>query len=56
MKWIKLKAPAGSILVNTGDYMQGITNDRLPSTTDRVSVPPEKVKRSKARISFPIAV
>jgi len=56
MKWIKLKPPQGSIVVNTGDYMQRITNDRLPSTTHRVSIPVKKQKQKKARVSFPMAV
>ena len=30
---------AGSIIINTGDYMQRISNDRLPSTTHRVGKP-----------------
>ncbi|MDX1429151.1 MAG: 2-oxoglutarate and iron-dependent oxygenase domain-containing protein, partial [Rhodothermales bacterium] len=38
-KWIRLDAPWGSIIINTGDYMQRITNDRFPSTTHRVSKP-----------------
>ncbi len=56
MKWIRLKAPKGSIVLNTGDYMQRITNDRLPSTTHRVSTPKVKRDYSKPRISFPTAV
>ena len=38
-KWIRLNAPKGTIVRNTGDYMQRITNDRLPSTTHRVPKP-----------------
>lgn len=53
MKWIRLNPPWGSIILNTGDYMQRITNDRLPSTTHRVSQPADA---SEARISFPMAV
>ncbi|NND44123.1 MAG: isopenicillin N synthase family oxygenase, partial [Xanthomonadales bacterium] len=33
MKWIRLDAPPGSIILNTGDYMQRISNDIFPSTT-----------------------
>ena len=55
-KWIRLNAPEGSIILNTGDYMQRITNDRLPSTTHRVSKPREKSLFAKPRISFPMAV
>ena len=39
MKWVRLDAPPGSIVLNTGDYMQRISNDVLPSTTHRVSPP-----------------
>ena len=56
MKWIRLEAPQGSIVLNTGDYMQRITNDILPSTTHRVSKPKNKAMNSKPRISFPMAV
>lgn len=55
-KWIRLNAPPGSIILNTGDYMQRITNDRLPSTTHRVSKPSNKQLNQKPRISFPMAV
>ncbi|MDX1482606.1 MAG: 2OG-Fe(II) oxygenase family protein [Woeseiaceae bacterium] len=55
-KWVRLNAPPGSIIVNTGDYMQRITNDRLPSTTHRVGKPRDGSHRSKARVSFPMAV
>ena len=56
MKWIRLEAPKGSIVLNTGDYMQRITNDILPSTTHRVSKPKNKSMNNKPRISFPMAV
>ncbi len=56
IKWIRLKAPPASIILNTGDYMQRITNDRLPSTTHRVSHPPDTSLRQKPRVSFPMAV
>lgn len=55
-KWIRLNAPQGTIILNTGDYMQRITNDRLPSTTHRVSKPREKLLFAKPRISFPMAI
>ena len=55
-KWIRLNAPPGSIILNTGDYMQRITNDRLPSTTHRVSKPHNKALNAKPRITFPMAV
>lgn len=56
MKWIRLSAPPGSIILNTGDYMQRISNDRLPSTTHRVSQPREPAARRQPRISLPMAI
>ncbi|MBX2815024.1 MAG: hypothetical protein KTR24_03470 [Saprospiraceae bacterium] len=55
-KWIRLNAPPGSIILNTGDYMQRLTNDRLPSTTHRVSKPRNRALHDKPRISFPMAL
>lgn len=55
-RWIRLQAPPGSIIINTGDYMQRISNDRLPSTTHRVGKPVDGSHRQRARVSFPMAV
>lgn len=55
-KWIRLNAPPGTIVLNTGDYMQRITNDRLPSTTHRVSKPVSRSSFTKPRISMPMAI
>lgn len=55
-KWVRLRAPPGSIIINTGDYMQRISNDRLPSTTHRVSNAEDGSHRTQARVSFPMAV
>ena len=55
-KWVRLRAPRGSIIINTGDYMQRISNDRLPSTTHRVGKPRDGSHLTSARTSFPIAV
>jgi len=55
-KWIRLTAPPGTIILNTGDYMQRISNDILPSTTHRVSKPRDPELRRKERVSFPMAV
>ena len=55
-KWVRLCAPPGSIIINTGDYMQRISNDRLPSTTHRVGKPSDGSHLSTARVSFPMAV
>jgi isopenicillin N synthase-like dioxygenase len=56
MKWIRLTPPSGTIVLNTGDYMQRITNDILPSTTHRVSKPRDPALRKRARVSFPLNV
>jgi isopenicillin N synthase-like dioxygenase len=55
-KWVRLDAPPGSIIINTGDYMQLISNDRLPSTTHRVGKPRDRSHLERSRVSFPIAV
>lgn len=55
-KWVRMRAPYGSIIINTGDYMQRITNDLLPSTTHRVGKPTDCSHLSAARVSFPMAV
>jgi isopenicillin N synthase-like dioxygenase len=55
-KWVRMRAPAGSIIINTGDYMQRISNDLLPSTTHRVGKPTDRSHLRSARVSFPIAV
>src|SRR4029079_3722224 len=39
MKWVRVNAPPGTIILNTGDYMQRLSNDVFPSTTHRVSKP-----------------
>ncbi len=56
MSWIRLQAPPGTIILNTGDYMQRITNNRLPSTTHRVSKPRDPALRRRTRVSFPMNV
>lgn len=56
MKWVRLDVPPGTIILNTGDYMQRITNDRLPSTTHRVSKPRDPELRRRTRVSFPMNV
>lgn len=55
-KWVRLCAPPGSIIINTGDYMQRISNDRFPSTTHRVGKPSDGSHMTSARVSFPMAV
>ena len=56
MKWIRLHAPRGTIILNTGDYMQRISNDIFPSTTHRVGKPRDPELRRAPRVSFPMAV
>jgi len=56
MKWVRLVAPPGTIVLNTGDYMQRISNDIFPSTTHRVSKPRDARERLQPRVSFPMAV
>jgi len=56
MKWVRITAPPGSIILNTGDYMQRISNDSFPSTTHRVSKPRDPRQRVATRVSFPMAV
>ena len=56
MKWVRVAAPPGAIVLNTGDYMQRITNNRLPSTTHRVSAPRDPAARARPRTSFPMAI
>jgi isopenicillin N synthase-like dioxygenase len=51
-----MRAPPASIIINTGDYMQRISNDRFPSTTHRVGKPSDGSHLTQARVSFPMAV
>jgi isopenicillin N synthase-like dioxygenase len=51
-KWVRLSPPRGSLIINTGDYMQRITNDRLPSTTHRVGKPTDRSHLAGPRVSF----
>lgn len=55
-KWVRLRAPENSIIINTGDYMQRITNDRLPSTSHRVGKPADGSHTTRTRVSFPMAI
>lgn len=55
-RWVRLQAPPGSIILNTGDYLQRISNDRLPSTTHRVSPPRDPEQQGLRRTSFPLAI
>lgn len=54
--WVRLQAPPGSIILNSGDYFQRISADRFPSTTHRVSKPRALQERRRARVTFPLNV
>jgi isopenicillin N synthase-like dioxygenase len=54
-KWVRLHAPPGAIILNTGDYLQRLSNDILPSTTHRVSRPRDPALARRSRVSFPLA-
>jgi len=56
MKWVRVQAPPGAIILNTGDYMQRLSNDIFPSTTHRVSKPRDPSALGSPRVSFPLAV
>jgi isopenicillin N synthase-like dioxygenase len=56
MKWVRINAPRGTIILNSGDYMQRISNDIFPSTTHRVSKPRDPQQRGQTRVSLPMAV
>jgi len=56
MKWVRLTPPRGTIILNSGDYMQRISNDIFPSTTHRVSKPRDPEERRRPRVSLPMAV
>ena len=56
MKWIRLNAPPGSIILNTGDYIQRLSNDIFPSTTHRVGHPVNSELLDRPRVSFPMAI
>jgi len=50
--WIDVSVPEGSIVVNVGDMLQRLTNNKLKSTTHRVVNPP-KEKWGTSRFSIP---
>jgi isopenicillin N synthase-like dioxygenase len=49
---VRLSPPRGSLIINTGDYMQRMSNDRLKSTTHRVGKPTDASHLRKPRVSF----
>ncbi len=55
-KWIRVQAEPGTIILNTGDYMQRISADRFPSTTHRVSKPRTPAERLQPRVTVPLNI
>ncbi len=51
-RWLPVDVPEGAMVINVGDMLQRLTNDRLPSTTHRVVNPPPE-RRGVARYSMP---
>jgi isopenicillin N synthase-like dioxygenase len=51
-EWLPIQAGEGQIVVNVGDMLQRLTNDRLKSTTHRVVNPPRE-KWNTSRFSLP---
>ncbi len=50
--WVDVTAPEGCIVVNVGDMLQRLTNNKLKSTTHRVVNPPRE-KWGTSRYSLP---
>jgi isopenicillin N synthase-like dioxygenase len=50
--WLDIDPPKGALVVNIGDMLQRLTNNRLPSTTHRVVNPPPE-RRHLPRYSMP---
>jgi isopenicillin N synthase-like dioxygenase len=51
-EWLAVDPPRGALVVNVGDMLQRLTNNRLPSTTHRVINPPPE-RRHLPRYSMP---
>ena len=51
-EWIGINPPPGAIVVNVGDMLQRLTNDRLRSTTHRV-INPAAERAGASRYSMP---
>mmetsp|Transcript_3815 Transcript_3815/g.9008 ORF Transcript_3815/g.9008 Transcript_3815/m.9008 type:complete len:326 (+) Transcript_3815:16-993(+) len=51
-EWIPVSCPAESLVVNIGDLLQRVSNDKWLSTPHRVVVPESQVARSRARYSL----
>jgi isopenicillin N synthase-like dioxygenase len=51
-RWLAVAIRPGELVVNIGDMLERLTNDRLPSTSHRVMNPPPE-RRGYARYSMP---
>ena len=52
-EWLEVNPPEGALVVNVGDMLQRLTNDKLRSTTHRVVNPaPERAHLSRYSIPF----
>ncbi len=51
-EWLSISPPEGALVVNVGDMLQRLTNNKLPSTTHRVLNPPAE-RRHIPRYSMP---
>lgn len=51
-EWLDITAPEGCLVINVGDMLQRLTNNRLKSTTHRVVNPPRE-KWHTSRFSIP---
>jgi isopenicillin N synthase-like dioxygenase len=51
-EWLPIFPPEGAMVINVGDMLQRLTNNRLPSTTHRVINPPP-ARRHIPRYSMP---
>jgi isopenicillin N synthase-like dioxygenase len=51
-EWLSVTAPKGCIVINIGDMLSRMTNDRLPSTPHRV-INPDQTRARFARYSTP---
>ncbi|WP_280266399.1 2OG-Fe(II) oxygenase family protein [Nocardia wallacei] len=54
--WSWLRAPAGSFVLNSGDWLKMISNDHFRSCTHRVSVPRDRAQRAVPRLTIPYVV
>jgi isopenicillin N synthase-like dioxygenase len=54
--WVRLNPPEGTLIVNSGDWLKLISNDRFHSCTHRVSMPQNPDMRTKSRISTPFVI